>query len=125
MEKKVTSDSKQKGVIVRVLIFIVLSVFTELLLWKKLTFAFQIRFNLIMMAVWIPIIELIMSYKRYFRLHRQNYWGAFMLPLILNIVINLFIFKYLNIFGLTTILSTLIISMLIDFESGVLSAFVF
>ena len=125
MKKKVTTENNLQGVIVRVLIFIFLSAFTELLLWKKLTFAFQIKFNLIMMALWIPIVELIMSYKRYFRLHRQNYWGAFMLPLILNIVINLFIFKYLNIFGLTTILSTLIISMLIDFESGVLSAFVF
>ncbi|BBE31887.1 phosphodiesterase [Tepiditoga spiralis] len=111
--------------IFRGLLFIFLSIIAEFFLWKQITFSFQIIFNTVFLSLWIFVIELIMSYKRLFKLHRKNYWGAFLTPLIINILINLFIFKYVNIFAVSGILSTLMITMLIDFESGIISAITF
>lgn len=114
-----------KHLIIRILILLIMNLFTEIMLFNRLTFSFQISFNIIFIAFWIGVIELILGRKRWFRLHPFNYWGAFLTPLIFNIIVNLFIYKYLNIYSVTGILTALITTLLIDYESGVLSSFIF
>jgi putative nucleotidyltransferase with HDIG domain len=116
---------KNKGFIYRIIIFIALIVFSELVLFRRVTWRIQIRFYIVFFSVWIGIGEFFLGKNKMFKLHPTNFWAAFLTPLIFNIVLNLAVYKYVNMFALTAILSTLIITLLIDYSSGIISALMF
>lgn len=112
-------------ILLRMFAFTVISFIAELILWKKITFDFQIKFNLVFQTFWFFIVELYVKNKKMFQLHPLNYWAAFMIPLIFTIILNIFVYKYLSIYSVTALLSTLLITMLIDFDIGILSSLLF
>ncbi|MDN5342422.1 HDIG domain-containing protein [Oceanotoga sp. DSM 15011] len=118
-------NSKIEHIVFRSLVFIIISLFAEYIIWKRITLNYQFQINIIILSIWILLVELVLSFKRMFKLHPINYWSSFLIPLTFNILYNLFIFKYLNIYFVNSILSTLIITLLIDYESGILSSFIF
>ncbi|KUK15741.1 MAG: Metal dependent phosphohydrolase, partial [Petrotoga mobilis] len=105
--------SKNKGFIIRMILFIFLALFTEWLIFNRISLNFQLSFNLVFLVFWIFIAEFFLSRNKMFQLHPKNYWAAFLTPLFFNIILNLFVYKYVNIFAISTILSTLIITLLI------------
>jgi len=114
-----------RNIILRCFIFIILGFFSEFFLWHQISFHFQILYISIIISVWIFIVEITMGFKKFFKIHPKNYWSAFLIPLIVNILFNIMIMKYLNYNAVTGIVSTLLITMLIDFESGIVSSFIF
>ena len=123
--KKNNIHNKYNGVVVRIFLFILLSIFTEILVYNRITFYFQISFNLVFLPLWFFIVELALRKNQLFKLHSKNYWAAFLTPLFLNIILNLLVYKYINIVAISTILSTLIVTLLINYEVGILAGFIF
>lgn len=117
--------SKNKGFIIRVILFIFLSLFAEWLIFHRISLNFQLSFNLVFLVFWIFIGEFLLPRNKMFELHPKNYWAAFLTPLFFNIILNLFVYKYVNIFAISTILSTLIITLLIDYSTGLISGLIF
>jgi hypothetical protein len=124
-EEKIQKKLNFNHIISRSIIFILLNIVVEIFMWKRISFDFQLKTNLVVLFTWIFLIELIFSFKRLYKLHPFNYWSAFLTPLIANILFNLFIFKNINIFSVSSVMSVLIITMLIDYESGILSSLIF
>jgi hypothetical protein len=111
--------------LLRVSLFIVLTIFAEWIVFGQVTFDFQLTYNLVFLVLWIFIGEFLLRKHKMFKLHPKNYWAAFLTPLFLNIFINLLVYKYVNIFAISTILSTLIITLLIDYSTGLISGLIF
>ena len=117
--------NKNKGFIYRVIIFMALILFSELLIFNRISWRFQLQFYIVFFAVWIGVGEFFLGKNKMFKLHPTNYWAAFLTPLILNIILNLAVYKYVNMFALTAVLSTLVVTLLIDYSSGIISALMF
>lgn len=114
-----------ESILLRMLVFTVVGFIVEFIIWRKLSFDFQIKFNIVFQTYWFFIVELYIKNKKMFQLHSLNYWAAFMIPLISAIILNSFVYKYLSIYSVTALLSTLLITMLIDFDVGILSSLSF
>lgn len=129
--KKIRDENlkeKQKNldsIILRMIIFSIVSIIVEFIIWRKITFDFQIKFNIVFQTFWFFIIELFIKKKKMFILHPMNYWASFMIPLISAILLNSFLYKYISVYTVTALLSTMLITMLIDFDVGILSSLAF
>ncbi len=69
--------NKNKGFIYRIIIFIALILFSELLMFRRVSWRFQIQFYIVFFAVWIGVGEFFLGKNKMFKLHPTNFWAAF------------------------------------------------
>ncbi|MGM0640048.1 MAG: HDIG domain-containing metalloprotein [Thermotogota bacterium] len=127
LKEEVLKEKPQnlESIIIRMLIFAILSFIVEFIIWRRLSFDFQVKFNIVFQTYWFFIVELYIKKKKMFQLHPTNYWAAFMIPLVSAILLNAFIYKYVSVYTVTALLTTMLITMLIDFDIGILSSLSF
>ncbi|NUU94728.1 phosphohydrolase [Marinitoga sp. 1135] len=107
-------------IVIIVLNFSILSIFSEIFLWKNVSIEFLYNSLLILIPFWFGIIEFFMNKNKKFKLHPKNYWATFLTVLDIGIVLNIIALKYYSDPAISPVFVTVMITLMMDFYMGLL-----